>query len=82
MDFSCALDGSRESVKCQVVGGMARAPVWEQTNSYLVDVRRFSKEPSKIGDKLSDFLISLVLGEFFGRPIWGKPTVQSEKMIS
>ena len=34
MDFPCSLDDSRESVKCQVVGGIARAPVWEQTHSY------------------------------------------------
>ena len=34
MDFSCSLDGSRDSVKCQVVDGIARAPVLEQTHSY------------------------------------------------
>ena len=28
------MDGSRESVKCQVVGGIARAPLWKQTHSW------------------------------------------------
>ena len=31
----------------------------------LVDFRRFSKEPSTIGEKLGDFSISLVFGKFF-----------------
>ena len=30
-----------------------------------------SREPSKISEKLGDFSISLVLGEFFGRPVLG-----------
>ena len=33
MDFLCSLDGSRESVECHVVGGIAQASVWEQTHS-------------------------------------------------
>ena len=43
---------------------------------HLADFRRLSKEPSKIGEKLSDFSIQchLVFGEFFDRPFWGKPT--------
>ena len=42
---------------------------------HLADFRLFSKEPSKIGEKFSDFSISLVFGVSFGRPIWGKPIV-------
>ena len=41
MDFSCSLDGSHESVKCQVVGEIVRSPVWEQTHSYIYFTRVF-----------------------------------------
>ena len=45
-------------------------------HQHLVDFRPFSKGPSKIGERLSDFFsVSLVFEEFFGRPIWGKPSM-------
>ena len=38
-------------------------------------IRRFLGKISESGEKIGDILKRLLFGEFFGRPIWERPTV-------